>query len=177
MKPGTGQAQVHLYCGDGKGKTTAAFGLCLRMAGAGGRVLVAQFFKDGSSCEIGILQGMGVEVQVETQHFGRCSQMSEDARARAREAYSALFERVTRRAADGFRLLVLDEIVSACNTGMVSETRLIRFLKTRPAALEVVLTGRDPSAALIEQADYVTEMRKLAHPYDEGLYGRRGIEF
>ena len=74
-------------------------------------------------------------------------------------------------------MLVLDEAVSSCNHGVIDEGALLRFLKSRPAGLEVVLTGREPSAALVEAADYVTEMKKVKHPFDAGIVARRGIEF
>ena len=76
-----------------------------------------------------------------------------------------------------FDLLVLDEVVSACNHGVVEEAVLCRFLQEKPEHLEVVLTGRNPSEQLLEFANYVTEMKKQKHPYDEGISARLGIEF
>ena len=72
---------------------------------------------------------------------------------------------------------VLDEAVSACNNGVISEDRVTQFLRARPEGLEVVLTGRNPSAGLLELADYVTEMRKRKHPFDKGIPARPGVEF
>ena len=74
-------------------------------------------------------------------------------------------------------VLVLDEAVAACNHGLIEETALLDFLRRRPEALEVVLTGRDPSQHLLDAADYVTEMRKRKHPFDRGIAARRGVEF
>ena len=74
-------------------------------------------------------------------------------------------------------LLVLDEVIPACKLGLVSETALADFLRSKPRELEVALTGREPSPALLELADYVTEMKKHKHPYDRGLQARKGIEF
>ena len=74
-------------------------------------------------------------------------------------------------------LLILDEIVSACNRGVVPETLVTDFLRNKPLGLEVVLTGRNPSPALTELADYITEMRKLRHPYDRGVAARKGVEY
>ncbi len=168
---------IHLYCGDGKGKSTAAAGLCIRAAGAGKRVVFTQFFKDGSSSELRVLRQLPeVEVLVCERHFGRFRNMSEEARAQAKEAYSALLEAALDRAAAG-DLLVLDEAVSACNHGILSEERLLRFLGEKPEALEVVLTGRNPSEALAEAADYVTEKRNLRHPFDRDIAAREGIEY
>ena len=80
-------------------------------------------------------------------------------------------------AAQDADLLILDEIISACNHGAVRENLLTDFLDRRPEKLEVVLTGRNPSPALVERADYMTEMRKCRHPFDQGIPARKGIEF
>lgn len=168
---------LHIYCGDGKGKTTAAVGLALRMAGAGKQVIFAQFFKNGGSSEIAPLGRCG---GIRTMHCrtvpGRFSRMSEEERAAARADYSRFLEEVL-AAAEGADLLVLDEAISACNTGTIPEVRVCDFLRARPEQLEVVLTGRDPSGTLLELADYVTEMKKIKHPYDRGVKARHGVEF
>ena len=169
---------VHIYCGDGKGKTTASVGLAVRAAGAGKRVLFAQFFKDGSSSEIKLLRLLpGVETMHCKTAPGRYSQMDEAGRARAKADYGCLLEDALAAAREGADLLILDEAISSCNYGTICEETLAAFLETRPAGLEVVLTGRAPSERLIALADYVTEMRKLKHPYDNGVLARRGIEF
>ena len=168
---------VHLYCGDGKGKSTAAAGLSLRAAGAGKRGLFLQFFKDGSSSEIGLLRQIpGVEVLVCPRHFGRFRNMSEEQKAEAKEAYGALFAEACDKAKDA-DLLVLDEAVSACGHGVISEEKLLAFLRDKPEELEVVLTGREPSQGLYDAADYITRMEKLRHPFDVGIPARKGIEF
>lgn len=168
---------IHLYCGDGKGKTTAALGLALRAAGAGKQVVFTQFFKDGSSSEIGPLAALpGVRVFHADTVRGFYRNMTPTQREQAEKDYTALFRQVT-QAAQEADLLILDEIVSACNRGVVPEKLVTDFLREKPARLEVVLTGRNPSAALLELADYITEMRKLRHPFDRGIGARKGIEF
>lgn len=168
---------IHLYCGDGKGKTTAALGLALRAAGAGKQVVFTQFFKDGSSSEIGPLAALpGVRVFHADTVRGFYRNMTPTQREQAGKDYTALFRQVT-QAAQEADLLILDEIVSACNRGVVPEKLVTDFLREKPARLEVVLTGRNPSAALLELADYITEMRKLRHPFDRGIGARKGIEF
>ena len=169
---------IHIYCGDGKGKTTAAIGLAIRAAGAGRKVLFAQFLKDGSSSELKILRNLeNIEVLTCETRYGFYKNMNEETRERARADYSALFERVVKGVAGEPGLLVLDEIIPACRYGFVSEERFISFLAQKPEGLEVVLTGRDPSAALLETADYVTEMHKVRHPFDRGVAARSGIEY
>lgn len=168
---------IHLYCGDGKGKTTAALGLALRAAGAGKRVVFTQFFKDGSSSEIEPLAALpGVRVFHADTVRGFYRNMTPTQREQAGKDYTALFRQVTQAAREA-DLLILDEIVSACNRGVVPEKLVTDFLREKPARLEVVLTGRYPSSALLELADYVTEMRKLRHPFDRGIGARKGIEF
>lgn len=168
---------IHLYCGDGKGKTTAALGLALRAAGAGKQVVFTQFFKDGSSSEIGPLAALpGVRVFHADTVRGFYRNMTPTQREQVGKDYTALFRQVT-QAAQEADLLILDEIVSACNRGVVPEKLVTDFLREKPARLEVVLTGRNPSAALLELADYITEMRKLRHPFDRGIGARKGIEF
>lgn len=168
---------IHLYCGDGKGKTTAALGLTIRAAGAGKQVVFTQFFKDGSSSEMEPLAALpGVLVFHADTVRGFYRNMTPSQREQAGKDYTALFRQVT-QAAQEADLLILDEIVSACNRGVVPEKLVTDFLWEKPARLEVVLTGRNPSAALLELADYITEMRKLRHPFDRGIGARKGIEF
>lgn len=168
---------IHLYCGDGKGKTSAAVGLAVRASGAGKQVVFTQFFKDGSSSEIESLKRLpGIRTIHANTVKGFYHAMTPEQREQAREDYTALFRQVTDAARDA-DLLILDEIVSACNRGVVPETLVTDFLRCKPQQLEVVLTGRDPSPALTELADYITEMRKLRHPFDRGLPARKGIEF
>lgn len=169
---------IHIYWGEGKGKTSAALGLALRAAGAGIKVLFVQFLKDGSSSEIALLERLGIETACcpDIQKF--VFQMTEEERLQAGEEYSRLLTAAISRCREAdMGLLVLDEVIPACNLGLVSETALADFLRSKPRELEVALTGREPSPALLELADYVTEMKKLRHPYDRGIQARKGIEF
>ena len=168
---------IHVYCGEGKGKTTAAVGLAVRASGAGKRVIFTQFFKDGSSSEIESLKQLpGIRTIHANTVKGFYHAMTREQREQARQDYTALFRQVTDAAKDA-DLLILDEIVSACNRGVVPEALVTDFLRSKPSELEVVLTGRDPSPALMELADYITEMRKLRHPFDRGVAARKGVEY
>ena len=185
----TGYAGSHLpsylwnrrnFCntrGDGKGKTTAAIGLAIRAAGAGRKVVFAQFFKDGSSSEIGILKTVE---NIRTVHCntvrGFWRRMDDSQKAQAGKDYTAFLAEVILLAKDA-DLLVMDEIISACNHATVAESIVSDFLRNKPKDLEVVLTGRNPSKSLLELADYVSEIRKIKHPYDCGVAAREGIEF
>lgn len=168
---------VHIYCGDGKGKTTAAMGLALRAAGSGKRVLVLQFLKDGTSSEFSSLRHVpGIETVPQTRTFGFSWTLSDGEKVQAKDYYSGLLEDAFRRGGD-FDLLVLDEVLGACSAGMAEEPRLLALLAGKPDGLEVVLTGRGPSQTLLDMADYVTEMKKIKHPYDRGVSARKGIEY
>ncbi len=168
---------IHLYHGDGKGKTTAACGLAVRAAGAGMKVLFVQFFKDGSSSEIGALNSLpGVETVHPALHYGRFGTMDEGQKAAVRESYRAMLDDVIRRAS-AFDLIVLDEAVSAYGYGMIGRDTLTDFLRAEGERREIVLTGRHPAPELKEFADYVTEMKKEKHPFDRGVTARKGIEF
>lgn len=166
---------IHIYCGDGKGKTTAAVGLAVRAAGSGKRVLIGQFFKSGASSEIRVLEGIsGITVCRSEEHYGRYANMNGEQRTAASRCYRAYLAELLRRSRE-FDMLVLDEIFAACRHGMVDEEELLGYLRDEHP--EVVLTGRDPAPAFCELADYVTEMRKLKHPYDRGIASREGIEY
>lgn len=168
---------IHIYCGDGKGKTTAAVGLAVRAAGAGKKVIFTQFFKDGSSSEITSLHCLeNIQLRHCTTVRGFFRRMTDAEKAKASADYTQLFFNVVAAAKEA-DLLILDEIVSACNHGTVAETAVTAFLLSKPEKLEVVLTGRNPSQALLALADYVTEMRKIRHPFDHGITARKGIEF
>ena len=169
---------IHLYCGGGKGKTTAAVGLTVRCAGRGNKVVFAQFLKDGTSGECRVLAKLGVTV-LAANPVGKFSfRMTEEEKAETAAALGRTFDAATGFAVrERATLLVLDEICAAVNCGFLPEKTLTEFLESRPDSLEVVLTGRDPSENLQVHADYITEMKKRRHPFDEGVAAREGIEF
>lgn len=165
---------VHLYCGDGKGKTTAAVGLALRALGAGRTVTVVQFLKDGQSGELALLRRLGAAVYSGQPGMKFVFQMNGAEKAAARAAHDALLRRALAEPCD---LLVLDEACAALALGMVDEALLKAAVQRRPAAREVCLTGRDPAPWMREAADYLTEMRCVRHPFAQGIAARRGVEF
>ena len=169
---------IHLYTGDGKGKTTAAVGLAVRAAGAGKKVLFVQFAKDGSSSELKAFAALeNIETANVTTYFGFYKFMDEATKKKAEEAYTELLRSSLEKVVREKDMLVLDEITSACRNGLIPKDEVIRFLKEKPEHLEVLLTGRGPAEEFIELADYVTEMKKIKHPYDVGITARLGIEY
>lgn len=168
---------IHLYCGDGKGKTTAAVGLAIRAAGSGMKVLFVQFFKNGNSSEVKVLASdKGIEVCHPTVHYGRFKTMTDDQKTEICTHYGELLAGIVRRA-ESYDLIVLDEAVSACGYGMIDVGNLTEFLRMEGTRCEIVLTGRNPLPELVELADYVTEMKKVKHPFDGGIVARKGIEY
>ena len=168
---------VHIYCGDGKGKTSAAVGLAARAAGAGLSVLFAQFLKIGDSAELAALERVGgVDVVLPARSFGFVWTLSDAQKNQMREVYADFWRELTARAAR-YDVLVADELLDAINLGLVDLAEAVAWLRGRRAGLEVVLTGRDPAPELVELADYVSEVRKVKHPFDRGVAARRGIEY
>lgn len=170
------QGLIHIYYGEGKGKTTCAFGLALRCAGCGYRVRIAQFLKSGQTGEVTAMQQFpNVEILRAKQCGKFTFQMNEEEKQDAKLQHRKLLEQAFSDL-DGIKLLVLDEIMAACLTEMVDEDRLIELMEQKPAGLELVLTGRDPSRRMFDMADYITEMKKHRHPFDKGITARHGIE-
>jgi cob(I)alamin adenosyltransferase len=174
---------VQVYTGDGKGKTTAAFGLALRAAGQGNRVLVYQFLKPRSvtTGERIAVQPLGDRIHIEAlaQEWDMATSPKDPRTvARTREviqnALLRIAEDARRRVYD---LIVLDEIVFCLSQGWARLEDVKRILDQRDPAVEIVLTGRGATAELIELADLVTEMKSIKHPFDKGTPARCGIEY
>ena len=169
---------VHIYCGEGKGKTTCSVGLAVRASGYGLHVLFMQFLKSGDSSELKVLRSLsGVEV-LGTKPIKKFSfQMTEEEKEETRRVNAEQFaDMVKMLEHDHYDMLVLDETLGAIEAGLLDEQIIVDFLKNRPAQLEVVLTGRYPSDQLLELADYVSRIDKVKHPYDKGIPARAGIE-
>ena len=169
---------VHIYCGDGKGKTSTAAGLALRALGAGFSVVFAQFLKNGKSGEIAALSAFPGATVIASEKIEKFSvAMNAEEKSACRGIHADIFKRCAGLCAAGVcDVLILDEIIAAVNAGLFDEDALAGFLKNRPPRVEVVLTGRNPSQTLIGLADYVSEIKKIKHPYDRGVTARDGIE-
>lgn len=169
---------IHIYTGNGKGKTTAAAGLALRFAGSGGKVLYCQFLKNDDSGELSALSQLdSVTFLPCGRSFGFTSRMSDTKRQEAASHYTSYFEKILLKLEqDSYGLLILDEILVADRQNFIPHGRLVSFLAQKPDHLEVVLTGRNPSDDLMELADYISDIRKIKHPFDRGIPARKGIE-
>lgn len=170
---------THIYSGEGKGKTTASVGLAIRALGHGFKVVYSSFFKrpdENGYNEINVLKKLGASVfsfsegmpianpQITVDEYRTCTS-------------SGLKELLHFVNVNKTQLLVLDEILIAVYCKYIAEKDLIKFIINKPAAMELVLTGRGATDSLIKVADYVTILAKEKHPYDKGIKSRVGIEY
>lgn len=167
---------IHIYCGDGKGKTTAAVGLAVRCAGNGGRVLYTSFLKDNKSGELAVLRSVpGIDVLENPSEVKFFKFMTDDEKKCIKKVYSDRLEEFRHMPSD-YDMVVLDEIIPAINNGLISENDIINIINSLRNTVEVVLTGRNPSEKLLEMADYISEVKKIRHPFDKGIAARKMIE-
>jgi cob(I)alamin adenosyltransferase len=173
------QGLVHLYTGTGKGKTTASVGLAARALGQGFTVVYAHFMKRPELYgyhEIDSLKKLGATVMGFTDghpNFNK-SLTPEELKKQVAEALVYLSGYCLTSAPD---LLIMDEILICVRDGFLDEADLISFIESKPETTELVLTGRGATPGLIEKANYVSEINKIKHPYDDGIASRKGIEF
>jgi cob(I)alamin adenosyltransferase len=170
---------LHLYTGNGKGKTTAAMGLALRMLGHGEPVLITQFMKDGNASEIKALATFPQAKIVEgAQIKGFIWRMGEEQKEKARQDIKASLDRLAEEIrAYKPKLIVLDELAVALSTGMIDAADAWQLIDTALEYGETVVTGRYAGKRLKEKADYVSSIEPVKHPFNEGQPARKGIEF
>lgn len=166
---------IHIYTGNGKGKTTAALGLTLRGVGAGKSVFFAQFAKGQIYSEIKILQQNIPNVEVR-QYGLDCFIYREPSQADIDAARKGLEEVLKIIKSDKYDIVVLDEANIALFYKMFSADELITVLKQKPERTEIIITGRYAPQELIDLADLVTEMKEIKHYYQQGILARVGIE-
>lgn len=171
-----GPGRIIVNTGDGKGKTTAAFGTALRASGHGMKTAVVQFIKGNWNYgETRALEGNpNIEITRIGSGFTWLAEDPAEPRRLAREAWEVAKEFAL---SDRYDLLVLDELNYAVAEGYVSEDEVLAMLAEKPERLSVIITGRNASPGLIEAADTVTEMRCVKHAFVQGVPARRGIEY
>jgi cob(I)alamin adenosyltransferase len=168
---------IQVYTGNGKGKTSAAFGLALRAVGRGLKVYIIQFIKGGF--DYGELYVVDKLPNLKLKAFGRGKFITEKPAGKddiklAEEAL-ALVESVVK--SGEYDIVILDEINVALNLKLISLEKVLKLLKNKPAHVELVLTGRYAPDEIIGAADLVTEMREVKHPFNKGFQARKGIEY
>ncbi|MCD6372528.1 MAG: cob(I)yrinic acid a,c-diamide adenosyltransferase [Thermococcus sp.] len=166
---------VHIYTGDGKGKTTAAFGLAVRMLGSGGRVMIIQFMK---APDVYGEQKKIAECGAVIESFGLPKFVHGEPEADDIEAARKALERAREVVSSGeWDLVILDEICVALGFKMLDVEDVKELIRSKAPHTELVLTGRYCPGGLFELADYVTEMREVKHPYQRGVLARKGVEY
>jgi cob(I)alamin adenosyltransferase len=170
---------IHIYTGDGKGKTTASFGLAIRAAGHGKKVLVLQFLKSKvkNAGEIKFLKDSNIKIirfKAQTTPLFSSKVRLTDLRRSIKRAIDSAIKHIESKEYD---LVILDEFNPLLSSGLASMEDVNRIIDIKPDALELVFTGRGAPEGLIKIADYVTEMRMVKHPFNRGIKARRAIEF
>ncbi len=166
---------IHIYTGNGKGKTTAALGLALRAAGAGLKVFIGQFLKSGNYSEIKAILRFSELITVE-QFGGKRFIRGEITETDKKLAVKGL-KRIKEIVLSGnYDLVILDEINVAMKLKLLSCREVLEVIGSKPANVEMVLTGRSAPDQIIEKADLVTEMKLIKHYFSRGIKARKGIE-
>lgn len=176
---------IHLYSGEGKGKTSIAVGMSVRFAGAGGRVIFAQFMKGNESSELNILRQLdNVKVLKVEKEFGFYNKMTEQDKSEITGLHNEILgeiaetiEQIKEKNACPQLLIVLDEITYPCRWKLIDEAAFKDLLKDLPECVEVVMTGRDPHDYMIESSDYWSDVEMKRHPFEKGIAARKGVEF
>jgi cob(I)alamin adenosyltransferase len=165
---------VHVYTGDGKGKTTAALGLAMRAVGQGMKVIFIQFVK-GLPCGEHLFVQQYKPFEIVQISIGDSFKKSKE--QLSPEAQQTLAYAEQEIASGKYDLVVLDEIFVAINQGLISVKQVLDLLDAKPVSVELVLTGRKAPPEIVQRADLVTEMLMIKHPFTEGTSARRGIEY
>lgn len=183
-----GMNMIHIYAGEGKGKTTAAVGLTVRGIGNNISVIFAQFMKNGNSGEINMLkENFQIDFIFPEQDFGFYNQSTmenkdliiienEKVLNKVTNQIEKLLEKTSNDHNSINGMVVLDEIINVCHYNLIDKTFVLDFLKKYGQQFEIILTGRYASKELIDLADYVTIMKKEKHPFDKNIMARKGIE-
>jgi cob(I)alamin adenosyltransferase len=167
---------IHVYTGASKGKTTASVGLSVRARGAGWKVLYCSFFKPDGSSEHDALQELGIAFRRFAWRGNFFKKYTPEEMNEQQQALKEFLATITTEWNE-YDLVVLDEVVYTISSNVISEEAFLAFLDNKPASVELVLTGRDFPQSVLDRAGYVTEMKQVKHPFDDGFLPRKGIEF
>lgn len=170
---------IHLYTGEGKGKTTAAIGQAVRAAGAGYPVIFSQFMKGNDSSELSVLKELSnVTILKNSKRFGFYHTLTEEDKQQLFDIHNEILEELLAAARERrCRMMVLDEITYPVSWRLLDAAKLKALIAYGNDGLELILTGRNAAEFLLDAADYITEMKCVRHPYEKGIPARKGIEF
>ena len=169
---------IQTYFGNGKGKTTAAVGSAIRFAGCGNKVLFVQFLKNNDSAEFKVLEDIdSIDVLHSHERYELYDNKNKDhTQTLAKEYNKLLFEDVT-EIAERHQMIVLDEILDAVNFGYIDEEKFLQMLSEMKNDFEIILTGHVITEKIKNISDYVSEVKNVKHPYNNGICARKGIEY
>ena len=171
---------VHIYTGDGKGKTTAAIGLGVRACGSGMKVLLVQFLKSMDTAELKSLKKLEPDFTV--MRGFNCKkfawQMTQEELHNAAQEAADIFGSVKNTVLAGtYDLVIIDELLGVISLNFLESEAVLELINTKPESLELVITGRNAPDSIISAADYVSEIKAVKHPFEQGIPARKGIEF
>lgn len=162
---------IHIYTGDGKGKTSAAIGLAIRATGAGMKTILCQFLKNGTSSEIEVLEKIGISVLFCQECNKFTFQMNDKEKSAVKNAHDRIIDTIDYTA----DIIIMDEFLDAYNLNLIDRKKSEEFILNFKG--EIILTGHDVPQIFADMADYITIMKKIKHPYDNGTEARKGIEY
>ncbi len=170
---------IQVYCGNGKGKTTAAIGLAIRAVGRGKKVIFAQFLKGTKTGELEVLKQLSnVTVIRNPKELGFLSRMNDLEKREVTEFHNQTLEKIQKILLEEMiDLLVLDELTYPYIWNLIDKEKVEALILQKPEKLEIVITGREPDSFFLEHADYITDMQCIRHPYQKGIKAREGIEY
>ncbi len=166
---------LQIYCGEGKGKTTASLGLAIRMAGAGMRVAFVQFMKGGDTSELSVISRIPeITVMRCDRNYGFFKTLTEDDKSELTTCHNDLLERAF---SGGYDAIILDEFNFAYGHNLMDRGRAENLILGAATSAEVVITGREPAEIFTDSADYISEIKCVKHPFTKGVNARKGIEY
>ncbi len=171
---------VHVYTGEGKGKTSAALGLAVRAISYKKRVLIVQFIKGPwRSGELDIVDRLKPYLHIRAMGEGFIKILGDRQPWQVHKTAAQKALAYARQAMAGkkFDIIILDEINVAVRERLISAAQVVRFIKAKPEKIELVLTGRNAPAAVKRLADYISEIRMIKHPYQKGILARKSIDY
>ncbi|MEA3414326.1 MAG: cob(I)yrinic acid a,c-diamide adenosyltransferase [Nanoarchaeota archaeon] len=166
---------IHIYTGDGKGKTSMGMGLTLRALGRGLKVKIIQLFKRDTG-EQYFFENSGLNYQQFKPSHPYFKNYQQSELENIKKEFLEFWEKNIKELEE-IDLLLIDEVGPGIKSKIISEELIINLIKNKPENMELVLTGRDFPDSIIEEADYVSEVKKIKHPFDKGILARKGIEF
>lgn len=170
---------IHIYCGDGKGKTTASLGLALRAAGSGMRVHIVQLLKGAYTSELDSIRLIpNITIERCDKNYGCIFTEDDENRQNVTACNNQLLLSAEELVKSGdIDMLIIDEFNNAYSLELIDRELADRIVMQKPQEVELILTGRNPERKFIDIADYVSEIKAVKHPYESGIIARKGIEY